>query len=55
MPKIKTNKELQVRTAHSRINDMAGQGHSKTYGRAGTHDKKPSRSQQNRDAIRDSH
>ena len=54
MPRIMTNQELQVRTANSRIHDMAGQGSSKTYGRGGTHDKKPSRSQQNRDAIRNS-
>lgn len=56
MPRIMTSKELQLRTANSRIHDMVGQGSSKTHGRAGTHDaKKPSRSQENRDAIRDSH
>ena len=55
MPSVKSSTELAVVSSKSRIHDMAGQGNSKTYGRAGsseTNVHKGSRSKKHRDAIR---
>ena len=51
MPETLSTTELQVRSANRAIHDMAGQGHNRTYGRAGSHDDTQTRSK-DRENIR---
>lgn len=51
LPETLSNTELQVRSASRAIYDMSGQGHNKTYGRAGSHEDAQNRSR-DRENIR---